>query len=90
MSGSVDFTNVAALQDYIRKFFPELLTKLYHGFPSAQIFSPRAGVKGELVMTELVLGTMAQKWTKLFTPTANNLTFTPRGYGHRCWFGSPR
>src|SRR5688572_20216139 len=78
MSASVDFTNAAALQDYIRKFMPELIGKLYHGFPSAQIFTPHEGVKGEMILTEMVLGTLVQQWTKTFNPLANKITFKPR------------
>lgn len=75
---SFDFTNAAALQDYIRKFMPDLISKVYHGFPSASIFTPHEGVKGELVFTEMILGDIAQKWTKLFTPLAGKFTFSPR------------
>lgn len=78
MSGSIDFTDVAALQDYIRKFQPTLLTKLYHGFPSSKLFSPREGVKGEMVLTEMTLGTVAQKWNKLFTPQSGTIKLLPR------------
>ena len=78
MSASVDFTNAAALQDYIRKFMPELIGKLYHGFPSAQIFTPHEGVKGQLVLTEMILGTLAKFWTKTFNPSADKISFKPR------------
>lgn len=78
MSASVDFTNVAALQDYIRKFMPDLISKMYHGFPSSSIFTPHEGVKGQMVLTELILGTLVQQWTKTFTPTEGAIDFKPR------------
>lgn len=78
MSASMKFDNVAALQDYIRKFWPQLLTKLYHAFATGTIITPVEGVKGEMVLTEMILGTLVQRWKKTFDPSADIVDFKPR------------
>jgi len=77
MSASVDFTNVDALQDYIREFMPDLITKMYHGFKTAALVTPLEGVKGQKVLTEHLLGTLVQRWAKTFDPT-DAISFNPR------------
>lgn len=71
MSASVDFTNAAAFQDYIRKFMPTLITKLYHGFKTGLLITAHEGVKGQMPLTEHLLGTLVQRWKKTFDPTAS-------------------
>ncbi len=78
MSGSVNFTSAAALQDYIRKFMPDLITKLYHGFLTGLIITPHEGVKGQLVLTENIIGTLVQMWSKTFDPLDNVIDFKAR------------
>ena len=78
MSASVDFTNAAALQDYIRIFMPELLSKIYHGFKTASLITPHEGVKGQKILTEQILGTLGQRWAKTFDPTADAISYNPR------------
>lgn len=78
MSASVDFTSALAFQDYIREFMPGLITKLYHKFNTGTIITPHEGVKGELVLTENLLGTLVQNWQKTFDPTSGAIDFKPR------------
>lgn len=78
MSGSVTFTSAEAFQDYIRDFHPELISKLYHRFPSRALFTPIEMVKDEYVLTELTIGALAKKWDKDFSASSDTLNFVPR------------
>lgn len=78
MSASVNFTDATSFQDYIRDYYPQLLGKLFHSFKTGTLITPHEGVKGQLVLTENVLGTLVQRWAKTFDATDDAIDFKPR------------
>jgi len=79
MALSQTLTTAAALQDYIRDFSDSLISKAYYGFASAPYLTPIDGVKGQHIMTELVLGNLVHKYTTAdFAPIAGRVDFKPR------------
>lgn len=78
MSESVNFTQAQSFQNYIRIFQEKLLTLLYSGFSTGDLITAHEGVKGEKVLTEMILGTLVHRWRKTFDPTAGAIDFNPR------------
>ena len=78
MSASLKITDAASFQAYARKFENQLLSRMYLGFPTASLATPHANVKGQLPLTEVVLGNLVQRWNSNFNDTANAIEFQPR------------
>ena len=78
MAVSTKFTDAAAYQAYVEDFYDSLLSRAFHGNPTSLLAMPHEGVKGKLVLTQLILGQMAQRWSKDFTPIADTVDFKPR------------
>jgi hypothetical protein len=72
------FTNAEGYQAYVEDFSADLLSKGFHSAPTAQRATAHEGVKGKLVLTELVLGVLARRWNKSFNPVAGLVDFVPR------------
>lgn len=75
---ALNMATAASFQDYIRDFAPQLLSKAYVGFTSAQLFTPHEGVKGQLILTELTVADLARRYSSTFAPIANAIDFDPR------------
>ncbi|HZV71640.1 MAG TPA: hypothetical protein VFG10_18945 [Saprospiraceae bacterium] len=78
MSASVDFTEAASFQNYIRTYQEQLLSKLFSGFSTGDLITPLEGVKGEKILTEMLLGTLVHRWKKTFDPTVGAIDYKPR------------
>lgn len=78
MSSSLNLTSAAALQAYVRSYDFNLLGKMFHGFMSAPFLTPHANVKGEMLLTEMIIGDLVKRWKKTFEPTQGAIDFKPR------------
>lgn len=78
MSASLKLTDATALQAYARKFEKKFLSQLYTGFTTAQAVTQHANVKGQLVLTQAIIGNLVKRWDKTFAATADAIEFTPR------------
>ena len=75
---SANFTAAQAYKDYVEEFAPQLFSKLYYGFETANYVTPHEGVKGKKVLTELMIGDLAKRWRKNFDALADVIDFKPR------------
>jgi hypothetical protein len=77
---SQNLATAASFQGYVREYAPELISKIFFGFKTAMIpgISIMEGVKGQMILTELVVADLVKKWDKDFVSTANALNFKPR------------
>lgn len=78
MSQSLKLDSVTALQAYAQKYETELLRLLYLGNETAGKVKGYAGIKGNLVLTEGIIGDLVKRWNKTFTHTADAIEFKPR------------
>lgn len=78
MSSSLTLTDAAALQAFVRTYDFNLLGRMFHGFASGPFLTPHANVKGQLVLTEMVVGDLVRRWKKTFEPTEGAFAFKPR------------
>jgi hypothetical protein len=76
--GTVSYTDAAAYKAYVEEFANDLMSIMYHSSPTAQSATPHEGLKGKLVLTELVLGQLARRWNKAFNPVDDLIDFQPR------------
>lgn len=78
MADAPSFTQVAAYKAYVEKFADRLIHKLFFGAPSLALLNPWEGVKGRLVLTELLMNnSLVKRYSKTFEPTAG-FSFVPR------------
>lgn len=75
---ALNLASAESFQDYTRDFAPDLLSKAYVGFKSADLMTKHEGVKGELTLTELTVADLVRRYSSTFAPLANALDFTPR------------
>lgn len=78
MAQSTDFSLAEALQDYTLQYADEFIGKSFYGFQTAQSATIHDGVKGKLLLTEMILGSLVSRWKKNFSPIANTIQFSPR------------
>lgn len=78
MSQSLKYTSAEAFQAYAINFEKQFLNQLFKGFITANVGVAHAGVKGELVLTESIMGDLVKRWNKTFTPVEDALEFKPR------------
>jgi len=78
MSASLKITDAASYKAYAEKNYPKILSKLFLGFPLAQICVPHSNVKGKMPLTEIVVGNLVKRWNKTFGATADAVEFQPR------------
>lgn len=78
MATSTTFTNAQAYRDYVEKFGAELISEMFHSSPTPGAVTNHSGVKGKLVLTELVLGTLVRRWSSDFNAVAGTVDFVPR------------
>lgn len=78
MATSTTFTNAEAYRAYVESVAPDLLSKMFHSAPTPGRVTNHVGIKGKLVLTELVLGTLARRWSTDFNPVAGQVDFVPR------------
>lgn len=75
---SLDYTQAEAYQAYVEQFADDLISRLYYGFPTAELVRMHEGVKGRKVLTEIVIGSnVVKRWRKEFDGTAD-VDFNPR------------
>ena len=77
-TGSINLASAESFRDYVEDFGTELFGRAYYGFESANIATLHEGVKGKKILTELIMGDLARRWAKNFTPTEDQLNFKPR------------
>ncbi len=77
-TASLDFSKVELYQDYVETHYETLIELIYHGFTSAQYFTPHEGVKGKEVLTQMSLGDLGVRFTKQFNPREDQVAFAPR------------
>jgi len=77
MSASLNLTDAAALRAYMETFSPDVMSILFHSPKTLSLIHPHEGIKGDLILTELEVGDLVQKWTKSFDPTADAFKFSP-------------
>lgn len=68
MATAITFTDVESFKDYVETFYDKLLSKLFYGFPSAQLFMGHEGVKGKEVLTQLVVNALVQRYNATWNP----------------------
>jgi hypothetical protein len=78
MSQSLNLTSAASLQAYVRDYYDVLISKMFMGFPTAQICTPHEGVKGQEVLTELQLGNLIRRYSPTFSVVNNTHSFVPK------------
>lgn len=75
---SATLTSAEGFQDYCLEFAPDLISNAFFGFKTADFATLHEGVKGKLVITELILDTLARKWVSTFDPKTGAADFNPR------------
>lgn len=75
---ALTLTSAEALQAYEQDFQPDLISELFIGFGIAQHATLHEGVRGNLVLNELILGDLFQKWSTNFNPLAGKIQIVPR------------
>ncbi|MEO7176354.1 MAG: hypothetical protein ABI002_11230 [Saprospiraceae bacterium] len=78
MSQSLNLTDAAAYRAYVEQYSDEILQKMLFGFASAKHLKAFEGVKGKLVLTEMIIGNVIKRYSSTFAPTANLIAFKPR------------
>lgn len=79
MAGTINFSQVEALQDYVRTYNQQLWTKLVYGFKTAGFANILTGIKGEEILTNLVIGEdLAKRYTGTFEGKDDKATPVPR------------
>lgn len=72
MASGIDFTTVEAYKDFVEDFADSLYSDLFFGFASANYAMAHVGVKGKLVLTELLIKeNLARRWDAAFVGTLN-------------------
>lgn len=75
---SLNLTTAAAFRAYVEKFDFDLIGRFFHGFASEPFLTSRGGVKGKLILTEMILSAVATRYKKEFQPKADAYDFKPR------------
>lgn len=75
---SINYNDAEAFRNYVEKKGWDLLTRMFYGFETAQLVTTHDGIKGKLVLTELILGDLFRRWSKTFNPLTNAIKFVPR------------
>lgn len=77
---SQNLTTAAAFQAYVRDYAPELISKAFFGFKTAMIpgINLQEGIKGQRILTEVVIASLARKWNRNFESIADAVNFKPR------------
>jgi hypothetical protein len=78
MSASLKITDAASYKAYAEKNYPKILSKLFLGFPLAQICVPHSNIKGQVPLTEIIVSDLVKRWNKTFGATANAIEMQPR------------
>ena len=80
IGNSQKLTTAAAFQAYVRDYAPELISKAFFAFKTAMIpgINIQEGVKGQRILTEVVIATLARKWNRNFESIADAVNFKPR------------
>lgn len=86
MSSSVTLTNAANLRAYVEEFSEDIMRKFFHGFASAPFLTPMGGVKGDMILTEQIVGELVRRYKKTFDPRQGVIDYKPntlRVYAHK-------
>lgn len=75
MSASVDFS---ALDQECAQFAPTLFAEALVGMESAKVMTVKPGVKDQLTLTEMSIGSVVKGWSKTFNPVSGAIELKPR------------
>jgi len=78
MSASLNLNDAKAYKSYVEEFSPEILSKMFLEFETANIATLHENLKGKKTLTEMHVSDLIQVWGKSFSPTQDALKFTPR------------
>ena len=77
MALGLDFSAAEAYKAYVEEIKEDLFKRLFFGFKTAQLVTPVEGVKGRMVLTELLLkDNLIKRWSQSFGGT-DNASFDP-------------
>jgi hypothetical protein len=75
---SINTVNAELLQGYTRRFSDVLIERAFYGALSLQDFLIITGIKGEEVLTELLIGKLLKRASADFRPRANSINYGAR------------
>lgn len=78
MPQSLNLTDAAAYQGFVREFSQDMISRAFFGNQTASIATPHMGVKGKKVLNIMSLETIGRRWALAFNATNNLLKITPR------------
>ena len=78
MTGSLKLTAASAYQDYVQDNRNTLVSKMYHGFDTANLITAHRGLKAKKPLTEMLLGSLIKAWKAGWDPTADAIDFAVR------------
>ena len=77
-TGSPNFTAAAGFRSYVEEFHDELISRAFYGFKTKPFLTSHEGIKGKLVLTELIVADLIRRYNKAFAPVEDTLDFQPR------------
>lgn len=78
MSQSLTLTNVQAYQDHVKEVSGQLYREMFLKNKTSGLAQKHLGVKGEKVLTQLILTNLVRRWSGTFDPLANAADLKPR------------
>lgn len=75
---SVKLTTAAALQAYAQDYSEDLMSRAFWSEDVGGYAIGHDNVKGKLILTQMVLGTLGRRWSKAFAPRQDTIEFKPR------------
>jgi hypothetical protein len=75
---ALNLTSAEALQNYTRKFHDKLFDRAFYSFSSLRLANLITGVKGQIVLTDLIIGDLSKRANPSFRPLPNIATYRPR------------
>jgi hypothetical protein len=75
---AIDTVSAESLQNYTRKFSDKIADRAFYQFESAEIANVIDDVKGEIVLTDIVISDLSKRANPNFRPLANRIKYRPR------------
>ncbi len=75
---SINHATAESFQDYVRDFSDQIIGRTFYEGPDLEQATPHEGIKGEEVLSELIVGDLAVRYGKTFESRADQLEFKPK------------